>query len=105
MAEEALEQLESRAASQERELQDLKLKVNKKTSPVSCCCIFASAIAKTFRELTNNVNLFPQSRLNDERNRLSEMMTQVSPINLRTDENCQTPRRLSQAPYLSGLDR
>ncbi|KAH9695744.1 kinesin-like protein KIN-12D [Citrus sinensis] len=71
VAEEALEQLESRAASQERELQDLKLK----------------------------------SRLNDERNRLSEMMTQVSPINLRTDENCQTPRRLSQAPYLSGLDR
>ncbi|KDO49177.1 hypothetical protein CISIN_1g0488142mg, partial [Citrus sinensis] len=42
VAEEALEQLESRAASQERELQDLKLK----------------------------------SRLNDERNRLSEMMTQ-----------------------------
>ncbi|KAH9656269.1 kinesin-like protein KIN-12D [Citrus sinensis] len=71
VAEEALEQLESRAASQERELQDLKLK----------------------------------SRLNDERNRLSEMMTQVSPINLRTDQNCQTPRRLSQAPYLSGLDR
>lgn len=105
MAEEALEQLESRAASQERELQDLKLKVNQKDEFRFLLLHFASAIAKTFRELTNNVNLFPQSRLNDERNRLSEMMTQVSPINLRTDENCQTPRRLSQAPYLSGLDR
>ncbi|KAL5855677.1 hypothetical protein ACOSQ4_005479 [Xanthoceras sorbifolium] len=71
VAEEALEQLKNRVTSQERELQNLKLKV----------------------------------RINSERNRLSEIMPQSSPTNTRTDENFQSPRRVSQAPYLSALDR
>ncbi|XVE49142.1 hypothetical protein DITRI_Ditri01bG0058600 [Diplodiscus trichospermus] len=70
-AEEALEQLQNKVISLERELQSLTLK----------------------------------NRIASERNRLSELMPQTSPVSSRTDENCHTPKRVSQAPFLSTLDR
>ncbi|KAK2665172.1 hypothetical protein Ddye_003746 [Dipteronia dyeriana] len=52
-------------------------------------------------------NLKFKIRINNERNRLSEIIAQSSPTNTRTDDNIQSPtRRVSQAPsYLSALDR
>ncbi|KAK8518820.1 hypothetical protein V6N12_012061 [Hibiscus sabdariffa] len=71
-AEEALEQLQSKVVSLERELQSLTLK----------------------------------NKIYSERNRLSELMPQTSPTtSARTDENCHTPKRVPQAPFLSSLDR
>ncbi|XP_062020518.1 kinesin-like protein KIN-12D [Rosa rugosa] len=46
-----------------------------------------------------------KNKITSERLRLSELMPQTSPKNSRLDENCQTPRRMSQAPYFSTLDR
>ncbi|KAJ0077566.1 hypothetical protein Patl1_36220 [Pistacia atlantica] len=72
VAEEALEHLKNRITSQERELQNLKLKM----------------------------------RINNERNRLSEIIPpQSSPVSLRADENCQSPKRVSPSRFLSALDR
>ncbi|KAJ4830100.1 hypothetical protein Tsubulata_017786 [Turnera subulata] len=45
-----------------------------------------------------------KNRINNERMRLSELMPQTSPVNARTGDNCQTPRRV-QASFLSALDR
>ncbi|KAK4848154.1 hypothetical protein QYF36_009833 [Acer negundo] len=52
-------------------------------------------------------NLKFKIRINNERNRLSEIIPRSSPTNIRTDDNIQSPtRRVSQAPsYLSALDR
>ncbi|GMI74546.1 hypothetical protein HRI_001123900 [Hibiscus trionum] len=71
-AEEALEQLQNKVSSLERELQSLTLK----------------------------------NKIYGERNRLSELMPETSPTaSARTDENCHTPKRVPQAPFLSSLDR
>ena len=53
----------------------------------------------------NHICFFQQNRISNERLRLSELMPQSSPINSRTDENCRSPRRVSQAGFLSALDR
>jgi kinesin family protein 15 len=53
----------------------------------------------------NPYTFFLQNRISHERIRLTELMPQSSPINSRTDENCRTPRRQSQAAFLSALDR
>ncbi|KAE8721819.1 Phragmoplast orienting kinesin 2 [Hibiscus syriacus] len=71
-AEEALEQLQNKVISLERELQSLTLK----------------------------------NKIYSERNRLTELIPQTSPpASARTDENCHTPIRVLQAPFLSTLDR
>ncbi|XVF45199.1 hypothetical protein PTKIN_Ptkin02bG0185700 [Pterospermum kingtungense] len=70
-AEEALEHLQNKVITLERELQSLTLK----------------------------------NRISSERNRLSELMPQSSPVSTRMDENCHSPKRVSQAPFLSTLDR
>ncbi|XP_016650580.1 PREDICTED: LOW QUALITY PROTEIN: phragmoplast orienting kinesin 2 [Prunus mume] len=44
-----------------------------------------------------------KNKISSERIRLSELI--ASPISSRTDENRQTPKRMSQAPYFSPLDR
>ncbi|KAF3435686.1 hypothetical protein FNV43_RR22777 [Rhamnella rubrinervis] len=47
-----------------------------------------------------------KNRIVSERIRLSELMPQSSPsMSSRSDEKCQTPKRVSQAPYFSALDR
>ncbi|XP_024021248.1 kinesin-like protein KIN-12D isoform X2 [Morus notabilis] len=46
-----------------------------------------------------------KNKITNERIRLSELMPQSSPISSRADENRQTPKRVSQAPYFSPLDR
>ncbi|PON49199.1 Kinesin-like protein [Parasponia andersonii] len=46
-----------------------------------------------------------KSKITSERIRLSELMPQSPPIGPRADENRQTPKRVSQAPYFSALDR
>ncbi|POO03052.1 hypothetical protein TorRG33x02_011130, partial [Trema orientale] len=46
-----------------------------------------------------------KSKITSERIRLSELMPQSPPIGSRADENRQTPKRVSQAPYFSALDR
>ncbi|GLU02988.1 hypothetical protein SLE2022_202120 [Rubroshorea leprosula] len=50
-------------------------------------------------------NLTLKSRTTSERNRLSGLMPQSPPRSSRTEENCQSPRRSSQTPFLSTLDR
>ncbi|XP_022725985.1 kinesin-like protein KIN-12D isoform X2 [Durio zibethinus] len=69
-AEEALEQLQHKVISLERELQSLTLK----------------------------------NRITSERNRLSDLVPPTSPVSTRT-ENSHPPKRVSQAPFLSTLDR
>ncbi|KAK9286730.1 hypothetical protein L1049_015133 [Liquidambar formosana] len=46
-----------------------------------------------------------KNRITSERIRLSELMPQPSPLSSRADDTCQTPKRVSQAPFLSALDR
>ena len=46
-----------------------------------------------------------QNKITKEKIRLSELIPQTSPISSRADENRQTPKRVSQAPYFSPLDR
>ncbi|KAK0582663.1 hypothetical protein LWI29_028296 [Acer saccharum] len=70
---------------------------------------------EALEQLTNRIisqdrelqNLKFKIRINNERNRLSEIIPRSSPTNTRTDDNIQSPtRRVSQAPsYLSALDR
>lgn len=46
-----------------------------------------------------------QHRISIEKNRLSELMPQRSPLSSMPDEDCQSPKRVAQAPFLSALDR
>ncbi|XWS54846.1 hypothetical protein CRYUN_Cryun10bG0124600 [Craigia yunnanensis] len=68
------------------------------TKPVSDIC--PAAAEEALEQLKN------KSRIFSERNRLSELMPQTSAVvSSRTDENCHTPKRVSQTPFLSTLDR
>lgn len=49
-------------------------------------------------------DLTVKAKITNERIRLSELRPQTSPINSRTDDNRQTPRR-GQVPFFSALDR
>lgn len=49
-------------------------------------------------------DLTVKTKITNERIRLSELRPQTSPINSRTDDNRQTPRR-GQVPFFSALDR
>ncbi|CAO2815149.1 unnamed protein product [Amaranthus hypochondriacus] len=46
-----------------------------------------------------------KSKITNERNRLSELMSDSSPFSSRSADNRQTPRRSSQSPFFSTLDR
>ncbi|KAK6241009.1 hypothetical protein SCA6_006398 [Theobroma cacao] len=81
------------------------------TKPVSDIC--PAAAEEALEHLKNKVisleqelqSLTLKNRVTSERNRLSELMPQTSPVSSRTDENCHTPKRVPQAPFLSTLDR
>ncbi|KAJ6419585.1 hypothetical protein OIU84_029653 [Salix udensis] len=49
-------------------------------------------------------DLTVKNKITNERIRLSELRPQISPINSRTDDNRQTPRK-GQVPFFSALDR
>ncbi|XP_062092244.1 kinesin-like protein KIN-12D [Humulus lupulus] len=46
-----------------------------------------------------------KSKITSERARLCELMPHSSPINSRADEKRQTPKKVSQSPYFSDMDR
>ncbi|KAK6253602.1 hypothetical protein QUC31_015322 [Theobroma cacao] len=81
------------------------------TNPVTDIC--PAAAEEALKHLKNKVisleqelqSLTLKNRVTSERNRLSELMPQTSPVSSRTDENCHTPKRVPQAPFLSTLDR
>ncbi|KAM3695150.1 hypothetical protein ACJW31_07G109700 [Castanea mollissima] len=81
------------------------------TKPVSNIC--PSDAEEALEQLKNSVttlerelqDLKYKNKIANERLRLSDLIPQSSPINSRTDEACQNPRRVSQATFLSALDR
>ncbi|KAM3742966.1 hypothetical protein ACB098_07G108500 [Castanea mollissima] len=81
------------------------------TKPVSNICL--SDAEEALEQLKNSVttlerelqDLKYKNKIANERLRLSDLIPQSSPINSRTDEVCQNPRRVSQATFLSALDR
>ncbi|XP_023879431.2 kinesin-like protein KIN-12D [Quercus suber] len=81
------------------------------TKPVSN--ISPSDAEEALEQLKNSVttlerelqDLKYKNKIANERLRLSDLIPQPSPINSRTDETCQNPRRVSQATFLSALDR
>ncbi|KAM4098807.1 hypothetical protein ACJW30_07G107100, partial [Castanea mollissima] len=81
------------------------------TKPVSNIC--PSDAEEALEQLKNSVttlerelqDLKYKNKIANERLRLSDLIPQSSPINSRTDEVCQNPRRVSQATFLSALDR
>ncbi|XP_039039829.1 kinesin-like protein KIN-12D [Hibiscus syriacus] len=82
------------------------------TMPISDVC--PAAAEEALGQLRNKVislerelqSLTLKNKIYSERNRLSELMPQTSSTaSARTDENCHTPKRVPQAPFLSTLDR
>ncbi|XP_050363080.1 kinesin-like protein KIN-12D [Argentina anserina] len=61
-----------------------------------------SKVTSLDRELQD---LKVKNKITSERLRLSEFMPHASPESSKPDEHCHTPRRMSQAPYFSALDR
>ncbi|XP_004292458.1 PREDICTED: uncharacterized protein LOC101313387 [Fragaria vesca subsp. vesca] len=116
---------EQRLSNKVKEIEEEKLQLAQKLLGLCTSVLKAAGITKPIPNINPSIaeealdqlktkvtsldrelqDLKVKNKITSERLRLSELMPQASPKSSKPDENCQTPRRMSQAPYLSALDR
>ncbi|KAG6777782.1 hypothetical protein POTOM_017615 [Populus tomentosa] len=115
---------EQRLMNKLKEIEDDKVQLAQKLLGLCTSILKAAGITKPVSSITPSVaedaleqlknritslerelqDLTVKTKITNERIRLSELRPQTSPINSRTDDNRQTPRR-GQVPFFSALDR